>query len=84
MSALQFLPKKKEKRKRNTGFRLAMCVIKSQEELRKKICSKGLPSCYSVMIFRNFTKIKYFIILCIREQNTLFGEQNSDTFCCFW
>lgn len=50
-----FVPKKE----RSTGFRQAMYATKSQEAFRKKTCSKGLLSSYSIMILRNFTRTKY-------------------------
>lgn len=56
-----FVPKKE----RNTGFRQAMYATKSQDEFRKKICSKGLPSFYAIMILRNFTRTKYVNAPCI-------------------
>lgn len=61
-----FLPKKEKK---NTGFREA---IKSQEKFRKKICSKGLPSCDFIMTLRNVTRVKDFNVPSIWEEDISF------------
>lgn len=79
MSA-SFLPKKE----RNTGFRQAMYAIKSQDEFRKKICSKGSPSFYSIMILRNFTRIKYFNAPYVSEQDSSFWRMEQWCVSLFW
>lgn len=47
-------------KERNIGIREAMHAIPNQDGFRKKIWSKGLPSFYSIMILRKFTRVKYF------------------------
>lgn len=50
-----FLPKKEK----NAGFREeAMCSSKSQDKLRKKICSEGLPSCDVIVTLRKVSRVK--------------------------
>ena len=49
-----------------------MHAIKNQDVFRKKICSKALPSFFSIMILRKFTRVKYFNVPYIWEEENSF------------
>ena len=60
-----FLPSKERNSDRQT-----MHAIKNQDRFRK-ICSKALPSLFSIKILRTFIRVKYFHVLCIwKEENS--------------